>query len=257
MKKALVWLLWQINIWGSILSAKLVQWTGKSRYPIHPKHFLGTQWQQWYLPRIEPTDVVLDAGCGNAMHAIACAVRCREVHGFDYNSKQLEIGRARARQEGVSNIHLTEGNVEEHWDFADGYFDKILFLDVLEHLHQRDFALQEARRVLKPGGWLLLSVPQRDTSWKKLRGSVELFAYADLDHKVEYTREEIEQVLARNGFICETVEPIVYDTWWAGLIDLVGGFSLGLYRRLAQWKRTMALQKPAESTGFRIVARKR
>jgi len=74
---------------------------------------------------------------------------------------------------------------------------------------------------------------------------------------VEYTREEIEQVLARNGFICETVEPIVYDTWWAGLIDLVGGFSLGLYRRLAQWKRTMALQKPAESTGFRIVARKR
>jgi len=47
-----------------------------------------------------------------------------------------------------------------------------------------------------------------------------------------------------------------FDTPWACLIDAVGGLSLGLYQRLARWKRGVALRRPAESTGFRLVARR-
>lgn len=255
LKKALVWLMQQMDVWGSILSSRLVKWTGKSSQRIHPKHFLHTQAHYWYLPYIDPFDVILDVGCGNAMHTIACAVRCRESHGFDYSPKQLEIGKAQVRQEGIENVYLAEGDAEKGWDYPDAYFDKVMILDVLEHVHRRDFVLKETRRVLKAGGRVLLSVPQRNTSWKNLRASVGLFAYADPDHKIEYTRDEIEKELACNGFTCEVVESIVYDTWLGGLIDLTGGFSLKLYRRLAQWKRDMALQRPSESSGFRIVAR--
>jgi hypothetical protein len=49
--------------------------------------------------------------------------------------------------------------------------------------------------------------------------------------------------------------PVVYDTPWAGMIDAVGGLSLGLYARLSRWKREVALARPIESTGFRVVAR--
>jgi hypothetical protein len=49
----------------------------------------------------------------------------------------------------------------------------------------------------------------------------------------------------------------VYDTPWAGVIDAVGGLSLGLYARLGRWKRDVALARPGESTGFRVVARAR
>jgi len=49
--------------------------------------------------------------------------------------------------------------------------------------------------------------------------------------------------------------PVVYDTPWAGVIDAVGGVSLGLYARLSRWKRDVALSRPRESTGFRVVAR--
>jgi hypothetical protein len=52
------------------------------------------------------------------------------------------------------------------------------------------------------------------------------------------------------------MEPTVYDTPWAGLIDLAGGISLGLFRRLARWKRAKALERPCDATGFRIIARK-
>ncbi|MBI3104399.1 MAG: hypothetical protein HYY95_02230, partial [Candidatus Rokubacteria bacterium] len=53
------------------------------------------------------------------------------------------------------------------------------------------------------------------------------------------------------------VMPVVLDTPWAGLIDAAGGLSLSLYDRLSRWKREGAVQCPAESTGFRVVARKR
>ena len=50
---------------------------------------------------------------------------------------------------------------------------------------------------------------------------------------------------------------VVLDTPWAGAIDALGGLSLGLYDRLSRWKREAVLRRPAESTGFRVVARKR
>lgn len=255
-KKGAIWLIWQADIWSTILSPRLVKWTGKSTHPIHPKHLLHTEWQHWYLPYIAADAVVLDIGCANGMHTLACARHCQTVYGFDYNPKQLAIARAKAAEAGLTNVQLAEGNVETRWEFADGQFDTVLFLDVLEHLHERDRALQEVQRVLKPGGLLLLSIPQRDTGWKQVRASVGLPAYADPDHKFEYTRRDVEEMLVNNNFTCVEITPTVYDTPLAGWIDLAGGLSLHLYRRLAQWKRDTALRHPDEATGFRIVAQK-
>lgn len=255
-KKGAVWVIWQADTWSTILSSRLVKWTGKSRHAIHPKHFLHTDWQHWYLPYIARDAVVLDIGCANGMHTLTCAAHCDTIYGFDYNPKQLAIARAKAAEAGLSNVQFAEGNVETHWKFADGAFDTVLFLDVLEHLHERDRVMDEVYRVLKPGGLLLLSIPQRDTRWKQLRGSVGLPTMADPDHKFEYTRQDVEEMLARTGFTALEITPTVYDTPIAGWIDLVGGLSLGLYGRLAQWKRDAALHHPAEATGFRIVAHK-
>jgi SAM-dependent methyltransferase len=129
-----------------------------------------------------------------------------------------------------------------------------LFQDVLEHIVRRDFALREVYRLLKPGGRMLLAVPKRDTHWKNLRARYGVFAYSDPDHKIEYTEAELRDELARNGFAVESIDPVVYDTPWAGFIDLVGGIWLDGYRWLAQWKRDAALRHPEESTGFRVVA---
>jgi SAM-dependent methyltransferase len=255
-KKLIVWLIWQLRrVVGFLnLPSRLVKWTGKSPYAIHPKYLLDSQSQYWYLQHLDRQDIVLDVGCGNAMHTVACAARCRETYGFDYDSRQLQIGQAAAKDRGLDNVHLQTGNAEEQWDFPDTYFDKVLLLDVLEHLNRRDFVLQEARRVLKDNGRLILSVPNRETLWKRLRREAGLFAYADEDHKVEYTQEEIGQELARSGFICDSVAPIVYDTPWDWAINVIGGISLKWYSELQEWKRNMAIHKPEESTGFRIVA---
>jgi len=63
-------------------------------------------------------------------------------------------------------------------------------------------------------------------------------------------------VLRLRGFVpAGPVMPVVYDTAWAGVIDLVGGLSVPAYRRLSAWKRREAVRRPGESTGFRLVAR--
>ncbi len=255
-KKGAIWFIWQADTWGTILASRLVKWTGKSAHAIHPKHFLQTAWQHWYLPYIDRRATVLDIGCANGMHTLTCAAHCQTIYGFDYNPQQLAIARSKAAEAGLTNVQFAEGNVETHWEFAGGAFDTVLFLDVLEHLNERDSVMQEVHRVLKPGGQLLLSIPQRDTRWKQLRASVGLPTYADPDHKFEYTRRDVEEMLAHNGFAPQEITPTVYDTPLAGWIDMLGGLSLGLYGRLAQWKRDAALHYPAEATGFRIVAQK-
>jgi hypothetical protein len=87
--QALVWLLWQSNIWGGLLAIRLVKWTGKSPRPVHPKHFLGTEWRNWYVPFLRAGDAALDVGCNNAMHTMEAARRVAHVDGFDYSARHL------------------------------------------------------------------------------------------------------------------------------------------------------------------------
>ena len=63
--------------------------------------------------------------------------------------------------------------------------------------------------------------------------------------------------LARNGFRIVHLHPTVYDTPLIGAIDLVGGLSLGLYRRLTVARRRLARRYPQENAGFFAVCAKK
>ena len=238
------------------LAIRLTRWTGKSSEYVHPKHLLDeTDEQYWYLTHLAPGDHLLDVGCGNAMHAIKAAGRCATVAGVDRSEESLRVGLRSYRARGIANVRLVCGDVEEGLPFLDGRFDKVLCLDLLEHVHKRDLVLGEIRRVLRPAGLLLLAVPNHGTSWKRRLERAGLFSYSDPDHKIEYTLEELEEELGRNGFQILRVHPTVYDTPLTGLIDIVGGFSLTLYRKLTEMRRRLARKYPEENAGFFAVCK--
>ena len=245
-----------VNRKGKSAGVRLVRYTGKSPHFIHPKHLVDTPWHDWYVEHLKPSDVVLDVGCANGAHTLAAARACRRIYGMDYDPRHLLVARRTAAARGLGNVHLFAWDVTRAFPFPDGTLDAALFLDVIEHLHPRVAVLREIRRVLRPDGRLLVSGPNRDSTWRRRLRAAGLFAYSDPDHKIEYTAEEFVAELAAGGFVpASPVMPVVYDTPWAGLIDAVGGVSLGLYARLSRWKREAALRRPQESTGFQVVAR--
>ncbi len=247
-----------LNRRGGAFAVRLVRYTGKSREPIHPKHLVDAPWHHWYVDYLRANDVVLDVGCANGVHTLAAARRARQVLGMDSDVAQLGIAAATARRHAIDNVRLVAWDVTGAFPFPSETFDAVLFLDVIEHLEPRVAVLQEIRRVLRPGGRLLLSAPHRDTSWRRRLRAAGLFAFSDADHKVEYSRDSLLAELASGGFEpTEPIMPVVYDTPLAGLIDVVGGLALAPYARLVRWKRAAALRHPEESIGFRVVARAR
>jgi ubiquinone/menaquinone biosynthesis C-methylase UbiE len=238
------------------LSIKLVRWTGKSREAIHPKHLISSPENYWYLAYLDLNDSVLDLGCGNGVHTLKAASYCRKIIGIDYSDDSLNLAARLAAQKMIRNATFQKADLEINpLPFADSSFDKVLFLDVIEHLQERERMLREIKRVLRAGGLLLLTAPNRETSWKRVQRRFGLSSYADPDHKIEYDQDEFIRELSQAGFrVKGTTMPIVYDTPFAGWIDLTGGFSLSLYDRLARWKREYVKKHPKETTGWRVVA---
>lgn len=238
---------------ASALASRMTQWTGKSRWPIHPKHLVEVV-PAWYLPFLKSTDQVLDVGCANGQHTLRAAPHVRNILGIDYDQSLLKIAREDAANRGLHNVRFQFGDLEKPLPLPNAVFDVVLFLDVLEHLNERDVAMREIHRVLKPAGRLLLAIPNSETSWKKRQRTLGINSFSDPDHKKEYTRDEMVGLCKQFGFAVKKISPIVYDVWYVGLIDLIGGISLPLYQKLGQWKYRYAQAHPEESIGYEIVA---
>jgi len=128
---------------------------------------------------------ILDAGCGtglNLRHLPPGSV------GLDINPRNLEILRER-----LPNHTLVEGDVEA-LPFEDGSFGTVLCTEVLEHIPDPAAALAEYRRVLKPGGVLIGSVPARSAIWK-LRFLSSTCPHSEPFHN-EYLPHEVRAMLA-------------------------------------------------------------
>ncbi|MFJ9667498.1 class I SAM-dependent methyltransferase [Streptomyces sp. NPDC101219] len=98
---------------------------------------------------------ILDIGCGDGTAAATAAplLRGHRIVGVDWS--QDALSRARTRLAYAVRGELTGGGLP----FAAASADAVLFSEVLEHLVDPDAALDEIRRVLRPGGHLMLSTP--------------------------------------------------------------------------------------------------
>jgi len=92
---------------------------------------------------------ILDLGCGPGELARQLKKEGNRVVGID-----------RRKPEGEPPCEIIQRDIEDGIDLPVGReFDRVLFLDVLEHLKEPDRALREARRYMKEGGRLVVSLP--------------------------------------------------------------------------------------------------
>jgi len=97
---------------------------------------------------------ILDAGCGSGPLFGALRDRGAIVTGFDKSAAMVELARRRLGDDADLQVADLGGPLP----FADGEFDDVIASLVLHYLEDWGPALAELRRVLKPGGRLLVSV---------------------------------------------------------------------------------------------------
>jgi SAM-dependent methyltransferase len=97
---------------------------------------------------------VLDAGCGSGPLSAALRAKGAIVTGFDGSPAMLELARQRLGDDAA--LHVAD--LSRPLPFADGAFDDIVASLVLHYLRDWATPLAELRRLLKPGGRLILSV---------------------------------------------------------------------------------------------------
>src|SRR5712692_228547 len=127
---------------------------------------------------------ILDAGCGSGRNMVELA-RYGSVTAVELSTASVELARAREAGEVI------EGSVLE-MPFADASFDLATSLDVIEHLDDDVGALRELRRVVAPGGCLLVTVPAYQWLWS---GHDEIN-----HHHRRYTRRSLRVVGEQAGW---------------------------------------------------------
>ena len=148
------------------------------------------------LMNLEPGTRVLDVGCGRGEIALHAARRGAEVVGIDYSADCLRLTRQTlevASDRERTRVTLRQADATA-LPFGDEAFDRVLMLDIVEHLHdwQISRALRETYRVLSPQGYLVLhTLPNR---WALQYGYPLFRLLLDLDRRLpRVPRSDVER----------------------------------------------------------------
>jgi len=123
---------------------------------------------------IQDQDKILDCSCGEGFYLkIISELSSCQLYGFDCD--ELVLNRARQELNG-SCVRFDQGDIY-NLPYQDEEFDKIILSEVLEHLPDDVNALIEVKRVLKPGGILFVTVPNRNYPflWDPINKTLETF----------------------------------------------------------------------------------
>ena len=154
---------------------------------------------------------IVDIGCGDgtATALVARAAPGHEVIGADWSTRAIHL----AREHGFSLI--SAGVDPPGLPFGAATTDIVIMSELIEHLVDTDAALAEARRVLRPGGTLLLSTPNLAAWYNRgllALGIQPIFSEVSLrgihgrpgsqvvGHLHLFTHRALVELLAANGF---------------------------------------------------------
>ena len=175
-------------------------------------------------PDIAKTGTVLDIGAGSGIVPLvlqkmgysAYAVDTWTEYGEDF-SNRMGVNKDIIERLKANNVRPEICNIEEsRLPYDDSFFDAVLFLDVLEHLHgSPKKTLAEINRVLRPGGTVVITTPNLATLKNRLFMLAGRSVYTDLDywynsrqffgHVREYTRGEVRKMLGVQGFAAKAI----------------------------------------------------
>ncbi|OGY46836.1 MAG: hypothetical protein A3J62_03680 [Candidatus Buchananbacteria bacterium RIFCSPHIGHO2_02_FULL_38_8] len=111
-------------------------------------------------------DSVLNIGCGDGVQAVVYQGHFKKMIGVDINQERLNIANKLSDFYSLDNFETLKANVENIP--LDEKFDKAIAVDIIEHVVNPDKLIQEASRLVKERGQLLITFPAMHDRWENL-----------------------------------------------------------------------------------------
>lgn len=140
---------------------------------------------------------ILDIGCGEGhiTEAIRQKIPGSNVTGLDYSISAIKYA-----HRNFPNIEFVVGDAY-NCPYPDGYFDAVVCNNLWEHVPDPLYLLSVVRRVVKPGGHIVISTPSRyrlGNLFRVLRG--KKVAFMSHHHVTEYSVGQVKEQLKYGGF---------------------------------------------------------
>lgn len=155
-------------------------------------------------------DVVLNIGCGDGVQAVVYRGCFKFMVGVDINESRLAVAQQLTEYYGIKNFSSLCVDAEEIP--LTEKFDKIIAIDIIEHVIQPERLISEFHRLLKDNGKLLITFPAWHDKWENLfrfvgrkilrrKGkTVRRLGWDPDEHQYDYNLKTWLKLMERGGF---------------------------------------------------------
>jgi ubiquinone/menaquinone biosynthesis C-methylase UbiE/DNA-binding transcriptional ArsR family regulator len=168
-------------------------------------HCPGRSWEAigHLALRLTPAIDIADLGAGEGLVSQLLAHRAKQVWCIDNSARMVEVGSELARKAGLANLTYKLGDIE-HVPLPDRSVDLAILSQALHHAQHPQKAVDEAARILRPGGQLLV-LDLNEHGFEKAR---ELYA----DVWLGFKESTLHGFLKKSGFNKVEVTAVARET---------------------------------------------
>lgn len=189
---------------------------------------------------IEPEHTVADIGCGNAPFTHFCAMRGAEIYFADIDAAKVADVELALRDTPARAVHpiVSECNPIP---IPSGTADRVICMEVLEHVDDPDALMAELVRIGKPGAIYLLTVP--DAQSENIQQSLAPDSYFQKPNHIRiFSREDFGDMVERSGLkiLHRSQYGFYWAIWWYMFWACEQNFGEEWHPVLTQWTHTWA-----------------
>lgn len=178
----------------------------------------GRSWEAiaHFLLHLTPAITIADLGAGESVLSQLLARRAKHVYCVDSSPRMVEFGTELARKHGIENLSYSLGDIEEV-PLADASVDLALLSQALHHARKPRRAVEEAYRILRPGGRLII-LDLKEHTFEQARD-----LYADL--WLGFSENQLYRWLRETGFTHAEISVVAREDQEPGFQTLLASAS--------------------------------